>query len=135
LDLFVVMAGSLQLRLLPWTVLRLVKQWSISFVTKSVGMLMWAAVAAIGIVGQTCGADLVTNGGFETGSFAGWNVGSDQESPYTASFLYEGTNAQIVNSTCGQPAWFMRDNGTTAFGIGAEVTTTITTGHFITASL
>lgn len=66
---------------------------------------------------QQAGAVVVTtNGDFETGSFAGWTVGSTQVNPFTAS-LNDGKNVQIVNSTSGQPAWYLRNQPANYFGV------------------
>jgi hypothetical protein len=58
---------------------------------------------------------MITNGGFETGTFQGWNVGSTETNPFLASFN-DGNNAQVVNSTSGAAAWFLRNTATNYFG-------------------
>jgi hypothetical protein len=66
---------------------------------------------------QRAGAIVVTtNGDFETGSFAGWNVGSTQVNPFQAA-LNDGKNVQIVNSTSGEPAWYLRNQPANYYGV------------------
>jgi MYXO-CTERM domain-containing protein len=52
--------------------------------------------------------NLIQNGGFETGTFADWTVGSTETEPFVESFD-DGENAQVVNSPSGDPAWFLRN--------------------------
>ena len=58
---------------------------------------------------------VTTNGDFETGSFAGRTVGSTQVNPFQAA-LNDGKNVQIVNSTSGQPAWYLRNQPAAYWG-------------------
>ncbi len=74
---------------------------------------------------QPAGAIVVTtNGDFETGSFAGWTVGSTQVNPFQAA-LNDGKNVQIVNSTSGAPAWYLRNQSANYFGTGPNLATPI----------
>jgi hypothetical protein len=58
--------------------------------------------------------ELIQNGEFNN-LFTSWVVGSNQTSPFTASFN-DGNNLQVVNSTSGAPAWFLRNTSSNYFG-------------------
>jgi hypothetical protein len=81
------------LTLLGWQVLHFTFESAKRLVTLALGYLisgfMWVAPA---------NANIVTNGGFETGSFAGWTLGSDSSSsfvfaspPAPPGYAYSGT--------------------------------------------
>jgi hypothetical protein len=80
--------------------------------------LTLVSVAAALSAGGTARADVIVNGGFETGTFAGWTAGSTQVSPFTAA-LNDGQNSQVVNSVSGSPAWFLRNKPANYFGTPA----------------
>ena len=59
-------------------------------------------------------ANLIVNGGFDS-LFAGWTVGSTEQSPFPASFE-DGLNLATANSTSGSHAWYLRSSSSNYFG-------------------
>jgi hypothetical protein len=81
------------------------------------------AIAVIGAAAQAQATQVLINGNFETGTFAGWTATTTQASPFTAS-LNDGQNSQVVNGAGNQPAWFLRNKSANYFG-GSNVATPI----------
>jgi hypothetical protein len=87
---------------------------------KRMGIGLMALAVWLGGGGQVEAGpmQLITNGDFETGSFAGWTVGSTQATSFDASFN-DGKNAQVVNNAGGGPAWYLRNQSETTFSTPA----------------
>jgi hypothetical protein len=89
--------------------------------------LMQLAVACLAMMFATAAtsyAGLITNGNFETGSFAGWTVGTTQADPFEAA-LNDGQNSERISAGAGGYSWFVRNKNANYFG-SPDVATPIT---------
>jgi len=75
-----------------------------------------AAALGLGAATTATAAELLTNGGFETGTFSGWSATSTQQTSFQAS-LNDGQNSQIVSGGgSGGPVWYLRNQSANYFG-------------------
>jgi hypothetical protein len=75
-----------------------------------------AVVVLLLTIAQAQAVQIITNGNFETASFAGWTAGSTQNTTSFQAALNDGQNAQIINGAFGGPAWYLRDKNANYFG-------------------
>lgn len=82
-------------------------------------LILIAAVCVLVVCGASSQvrAELITNGGFETGTFSGWTVGTTQTDPFEAA-LFDGQNSQQISAGAGGYSWFVRDKPANYFGVG-----------------
>lgn len=75
---------------------------------------------AVGMIaGSAHAAQILVNGGFETGTVAGWTATTTQSTAFGSS-LNDGRNSQVVNGGGANGAvWYVRNQSTNYFGTAA----------------
>lgn len=86
-----------------------------NFSTLKIAVAVAVSVIGLGATFQAQATQLIVNGGFETGTVAGWNATTTESSPFQAA-LNDGKNSQIVTGgPSNQAAWFVRNKAANYF--------------------